>query len=279
MRLLKGIFNRLKRELKFSLSDPANFKEVWSFNSNGIRVLSLLLVFLLLFGFGVLYLFSGWFTEDSGQGKIVSRTKLEEQASEIESLKETVNNQERYINSIRLILLGEVPLDSDIDSLNDISSERMDSLYKDASESERKLAAEVKNDMRTSSNDDTPLSFFTAPVKGVVSQHYKARDHHAVDIVTEKGATVVACLSGTVIYSGYTRKDGNILIIEHSDGFISVYKHNKSVFKKIGSKVRIGDPIAIVGNTGENSDGPHLHFELWYNQAPVNPENYMDFKK
>jgi murein DD-endopeptidase MepM/ murein hydrolase activator NlpD len=72
--------------------------------------------------------------------------------------------------------------------------------------------------------------------------------------------------------------DGYILILDHANGYITVYKHNKKALKKIGEKVKLGDPIAIVGNTGDNTDGPHLHFELWYNQSPVNPTDYMNFK-
>ena len=88
-----------------------------------------------------------------------------------------------------------------------------------------------------------------------------------------------SCLSGTVIYSGYTRKDGYILIIDHGNDYTSIYKHNRKALKKIGDKVQLGDPIAIVGSTGQNSDGPHLHFELWYKQVPVNPEEYLQFNR
>jgi len=95
--------------------------------------------------------------------------------------------------------------------------------------------------------------------------------------VTPKNKTVLACLSGTVIYSGFSQKDGHILILEHPNNFISVYKHNQSRLKISGDKVRTGDPIAIVGNSGENSTGPHLHFELWLNQKALNPLDYMKF--
>ena len=88
----------------------------------------------------------------------------------------------------------------------------------------------------------------------------------------------MACLAGTVVYSGYTQKDGFILIVDHANGYLSVYKHNKTVLKKTGNRVQMNDPIAIAGNSGENSTGPHLHFELWYNQSAVNPEDYMRFK-
>jgi murein DD-endopeptidase MepM/ murein hydrolase activator NlpD len=98
-------------------------------------------------------------------------------------------------------------------------------------------------------------------------------------VVTEKNETIKACLSGTVLYAGFTRQDGYIVILDHGNGYSSVYKHARKALKKTGDRVQIGDPVAIVGNTGENTNGPHLHFELWYNQAPVNPEDYITFTR
>ena len=144
---------------------------------------------------------------------------------------------------------------------------------------ETKLSKEVRNDISTPSGQKASLTYFGSPIVGVVSQEFDMKNHPGIDVVTTKDKTIKACLAGTVLYSGYSRKDGYILIIGHSGNFISVYKHNKTVLKKMGAKVQLGDPIAIVGNTGENSDGPHLHFELWYNQIPVNPSDYIKFTR
>ena len=84
-------------------------------------------------------------------------------------------------------------------------------------------------------------------------------------------------MDGIIIYSGYTKNDGNFIIIDHVGSYLSIYKHNKVNLKKTGQRVQLGDPIAIVGNTGENSTGPHLHFELWFEQRPVDPETFMTF--
>jgi murein DD-endopeptidase MepM/ murein hydrolase activator NlpD len=209
----------------------------------------------------------------------IEREKLENQRAKIEKLSQQLENQERYINSIRLILLGEVPINSDMDSLNEVSSVKLDSILTDQTESEKVLADKVKDDIRTNKDSNPLLNYFSSPVTGVISQKYNKKTHPGIDVVTEKDKAVKACLAGTVIYSGYTRKDGHILIIDHANGFISVYKHNKTVLKKLGAKVKMGDPVSIVGNTGENTDGPHLHFELWHNQVPVNPSDYIRFTK
>ena len=133
--------------------------------------------------------------------------------------------------------------------------------------------------MSTPKDSKESIKFFGSPVLGEISQEFKAPNHPGIDVVTTKNETVKACLGGTVIYSGYTRKDGHILIIAHPGDYVSVYKHNKTLLKKVGRKVQLGDPIAIVGNTGENTNGPHLHFELWYQQTPVNPADYMKFTR
>ena len=93
----------------------------------------------------------------------------------------------------------------------------------------------------------------------------------------DKDTPIKTVADGIVIFTGFTADTGYVIIIEHSNGYLSVYKHNKALLKKVGSKVFMNDPIAIVGNTGENSTGPHLHFELWYQQHPVDPKDYMKF--
>lgn len=280
MNSLKKLLARLRKTIKFSAANPENFQEIWSFNSSSIRVISLFLVFLIIFTLTILYFFGASFASISGTGDVsLEREDLETQREKIEMLTKHVENQERYINSIKLILMGEVPFDSDIDSLNELSNITMDSILSKSTDGEKELAAKVKDDIRTKDAEVQNLNYFSSPVVGVVSQKYNKKNHPGIDIVTEKDKAVKACLAGTVIYSGYTRKDGYILIIDHANGFISVYKHNKTVLKKLGSKVRMGDPVSIVGNTGENSDGPHLHFELWHNQSPVNPSDYISFTK
>ena len=280
MNFLKRIFARLRKPINFSAANPENFEEVWSFNSSAIRVISLGLVILLLFSLGLLYLFGSSFSSITGQADTsIEREKLEKQRKSIEDLSRKLENQERYINSVKLILLGEVPFDTDLDSLNDVSTEKMDSILLKDTDSEKELAAKVKDDMRTSNDEQSNLNYFSSPVLGVISQKFDKKNHPGIDVVTEKDKAVKACLAGTVIYSGYSRKDGYILIIDHANGFISVYKHNKTVLKKLGDKVRMGDPVSIVGNTGSDTDGPHLHFELWHNSTPVNPSDYINFKK
>jgi len=104
-----------------------------------------------------------------------------------------------------------------------------------------------------------------------------AKDHYGIDIVAGKNEAIKATLDGTVIFSGWTLATGYVIALQHANNIISVYKHNSALLKHQGNYVKAGEPIAIIGETGELSTGPHLHFELWFNGNPVNPKDYIVF--
>ena len=104
------------------------------------------------------------------------------------------------------------------------------------------------------------------------------KEHYAIDIVTTEGTGIKSTLDGHVIFANWNINTGYVIIIQHQNNLISVYKHNSVLLKKVGNFVRAGEVVAIVGNTGELSTGPHVHFELWYDGKPLNPEEYVIFK-
>ena len=278
MNLLKRIYRNSKKAVKFSVTDPSSFEELMSFVSSRIRVFSLTVLVFIVFGISILFLFDGVFNKYSGSNDTpIEREQLIEYRESIDTLKDILASQERYIRAQTRIISGEFPLNTDLDSIEMEFEFPLEQDVAELSKAERELAERVKDDMRTV-KIDASIPYFKRPVVGVISQHF-SQNHPGVDVVTEKDHTVKSCLSGTVIYSGYTRKDGYILIIDHGNDYTSIYKHNRKALKKIGDKVQLGDPIAIVGSTGQNSDGPHLHFELWYKQVPVNPEEYLQFNR
>lgn len=121
------------------------------------------------------------------------------------------------------------------------------------------------------------FNFFT-PLLGVITSNFNLLDHHyGIDIVTSHNEAVKATLDGTVVFSGWTLETGYIIGIQHDRNFFSVYKHNSVLLKKEGDHVMAGEPIAISGQSGELTTGPHLHFELWENGTPVNPQEYILF--
>jgi murein DD-endopeptidase MepM/ murein hydrolase activator NlpD len=119
---------------------------------------------------------------------------------------------------------------------------------------------------------------FFPPLKGVVTNDYNpARMHFGVDIVARQNETIKSVLDGTVIISNWTVETGYVITVQHHQNIVSVYKHNSALLKKTGDLVRAGEPIAIIGETGELATGPHLHFELWYDGSTVNPKEYISF--
>src|SRR5690606_4605683 len=121
-------------------------------------------------------------------------------------------------------------------------------------------------------------TYFFSPLSGIVSSPYNPKsEHFGVDVVAKKNEPVKCVSDGTVILSDWNQEAGYVIAIQHRNNLISVYKHNSALLKKTGSFVNAGDIIAIIGNTGELTTGPHLHLELWYNGNPVNPEDFVSF--
>ena len=119
---------------------------------------------------------------------------------------------------------------------------------------------------------------FYRPTRGMISSHFDAdKKHYGTDIAANPNESVLATLDGTVILSTYTAETGYLIEVQHNQDFVSVYKHCGSLLKRVGDKVQAGEAIALVGNSGTLTTGPHLHFELWHKGIAVNPEKYIVF--
>jgi murein DD-endopeptidase MepM/ murein hydrolase activator NlpD len=215
-----------------------------------------------------------------------SSTRLKKQATDLtyktDSLVNVLNYTNRYLDNVRMVLKGdvennEINRDSLFEQFKldpstiDLSPIREDSILR------AQVALEDKYNLFERFATGESLVLFS-PVSGIISQGYDAdKKHFAVDIVTEKDAAVKSVANGTVIFAEWTAETGYVIIIEHENGLLSVYKHNGSLTKSQGDIVQVGEVVASVGNTGEFTSGPHLHFELWTNGNPVNPVNYIDF--
>jgi murein DD-endopeptidase MepM/ murein hydrolase activator NlpD len=121
-------------------------------------------------------------------------------------------------------------------------------------------------------------TFFFSPTTGFVSDKFDAKkDHYGIDIVTKTNEPVKCIADGTVVFASWTQDSGYVIGIQHQGNLISVYKHNAELYKKVGTFVNAGEILSIVGNSGEMTNGPHLHFELWYNGNSINPEEFVTF--
>ncbi|RMH61770.1 MAG: hypothetical protein D6677_11215 [Calditrichaeota bacterium] len=119
--------------------------------------------------------------------------------------------------------------------------------------------------------------------RGMISTDLQLEPHYGMDIAAPTGTAIRAPADGVVMFSDWSERSGNVLIIKHAYGFITVYKHNQRNLVRLMEKVRKGQVIALLGGTGQISSGPHLHFEMWHNNRPVDPTRYVgvpsDIKK
>ena len=200
-----------------------------------------------------------------------------------DSLERILIKNQNYIDNLSLILSGKI----DSDSINKISIKKLNSKtdLKDIdfaiTKEDSIFRTEVEREDRFNvfGKKNKTNFILTSPISGNVTESYNAKNKHfATDIAAEEGTPVKAVADGTIIFSEWTSTTGNVIIIEHQNHLISVYKHNALSTKEQGDFVESGEVIATSGSTGELSSGPHLHFELWYNGYPVNPADFINFE-
>ena len=222
-----------------------------------------------------------WF--DPRHAHTQNKKQLVQLTMELDSLSEEVRKKDQFISLFRGFLTGDTDSAS-IDSFRqganmdrnfsiDLSTTSIDSQFRQEFE-----IGEQVDQISLSRSSELLEIFFFSPITGLISRKYNLReDHFGVDVVSKKNEPVMSVASGTVILSSWTQDSGYVIAIQHSSDLISIYKHNAELLKKTGNFVNGGEVIAIIGNTGELTDGPHLHFELWYKGNTVDPEDFVTF--
>jgi murein DD-endopeptidase MepM/ murein hydrolase activator NlpD len=202
-----------------------------------------------------------------------------------DSLEQRLHERDLYIQNLRAVLSGEAKADSanlfvplaEKPSTADMAPGEMDSLLR--ARVAREEAYSLREGGTGTDRREIAGVFFFPPLRGIVTSKFERRqDHFGIDIVAKADAAVKACLAGTVTLASWTTDAGYVLHIQHANDLVSIYKHNSVLLKKVGDKVKAGEAVAIVGNSGEFTSGPHLHFELWLNGEPVDPQAYMVFE-
>lgn len=209
------------------------------------------------------------------------RTQIVENALRVDSLQQLLDKQKLYIMNIQDIFSGKVQIDT-VQTLDSLTASRHDTLMertKREEEFRRQYEETEKYNLTTiTSQPDVNGLIFYRPTRGMISDHFDPdKRHFGTDIAANPNESVLATMDGTVVLSTYTAETGYLIGVQHSQDFISVYKHCGSLLKQEGDRVKGGEAIALVGNSGTLSTGPHLHFELWYKGRPVNPEKYIVF--
>jgi murein DD-endopeptidase MepM/ murein hydrolase activator NlpD len=288
-RKLSTWFNKLKTRYRFVVVDDKTFDEKWS-----VRLSPLF--FVLFFGLGAIFIIilttiliaytplreyiPGYPDGTEKQAMIENKRKLD-------ALETKLEQQTFYIDRVKTLLNGGVIPDSS--KANDTIAKPMDpselkkadaeekAFRKTVEEKENKFNAGGKN-MDAANNSNPNTAYFYVPVTGVISQSFNAKkNHNGVDISTMKDDPVKAVLDGTVVFAGFTTDGGFEIHLQHSNDIVTIYKHNSYLFATTGQHVRAGETIALTGNTGEQSKGNHLHFEIWDNGLAVDPEDYIGF--
>jgi len=214
------------------------------------------------------------------------KNKVIEHSLMIDSLERKMLSEEKYLSQLKNILAGNIQTDtfsakniyndtSLTISKSDFESSDLDSIIRAKLE---ETDAGSLNAMNSNIKESLKNLHFIVPMKGIVSNEFdRERAHYGIDIVPGNDETVLATLSGTVILSTWSVETGYIIGIQHNWNLISFYKHNSVLLKKVGDRVKTGESIALTGNSGEQTTGPHLHFELWHNGTPTNPRDYITF--
>lgn len=202
-------------------------------------------------------------------------------AFKVDSLESELNLRDQYIRNINYIISGKEPEVLGVDTIATFASNvnfrrpGYDSAFRRQLEQSERF--NIVSPPSGGISDIANIHFFS-PVNGIVTNSFNDKENHfGTDIVAAPNEVVKAVYDGTIFMTSWTLETGHVIVIQHEDNLISSYKHNAELLKKAGSRVRAGESIAIIGNSGELTTGPHLHLELWYKGKPIDAEDYIDF--
>ena len=277
----KAFWNNFKFKYKLTIINENTLEEIVGLRVsklNGLSVLLSVLAVLFLIA-ACIIAFTPLRNYLPGYMNSEVRSQIVDNALRVDSLQELLNRQNLYIMNIQDIFSGKVPIDS-VQTLDSLTAAREDTLMERTRREEefrRQYEENEKYNLTTIvSQPDVNGLILYRPTRGMVSDHFNTdKKHFGTDIAANPNESVLATMDGTVFLS--TAETGYVIGVQHSQDFVSIYKHCGSLLKKEGDRVKGGEAIALVGNSGTLSTGPHLHFELWYKGHPVNPEKYIVF--
>ncbi len=288
--LRKRLFTNLRYKYKLVIMEESTLEEKLSFRLSRLNVI---IVFVLVSLFSVastIFIISVTPLKEyiPGYASVERVKQVYINSLKVDSLERALDARDLWIKNFREnILLGKTPPPADTNVLKKnknidyenikITRSVQDSLLRQEWEDKEKYDLIYYPDKQTQKGISSFMFF--SPVRGTITSGFNIKKkHYGIDLTSDKNAAVKATLDGMVIISTWTYETGYVIAIQHQSNLISVYKHNSVLLKKEGDYVKAGDPIAIIGNSGELSSGPHLHFELWYDTNPVNPADFVVFE-
>ena len=277
--------DRIRDRYRLVLLNEDSFREMASYRLTPLNlyiIISSILVFVALLVV-LLIIWTPLKEYIPGYADVTNNREFVDINRRLVKMEEAFNAQELYIQSLQRILTGDPEYTTEdqagdpeqLDSFSLAKRIREDEMLREGIEQEEKTQSISLADSDIGQSELGKI-YFMPPVSGEVSLGYAPqKKHFGLDIMAPKNTPIKAVRDGYVFISDWTLETGNTIGIQHSNDLVSFYKHNSVLLKKAGDFVKAGEAIAIIGNTGTLSDGPHLHFELWYKGTPVNPSKYL----
>ena len=279
----KAFWKNFKFKYKLTITNENTLEEIVGIHVsklNGVSVLlsAVTVIFLIA---SLIIVFTPLRNYLPGYMNTEIREQVVNNALRADSLQWLLERQRMYIMNIQDIISGNIKVDTvhTIDSLTETRTEELMERTQAEEEFRKQYEETERYNLTTIDNAQaiTGLIFFR-PTRGMVSSGFDANQKHfGIDIAASPNESVLATLDGTVILATYTADTGYVIQVQHSQNLISVYKHCGSLLKKVGDSVKAGEAIALVGNTGEKTTGPHLHFEIWNRGRALDPSKYIVF--
>ena len=247
--------------------------------SNIIILASTLLIFAFVISFCII-VYSPLNKHLPGKSSELVQKELVKLTLKSDSLAYALSISSLYLSNIESIVKGDsISFEYLEDSLNKIDNSEIN-FYKSKEDSLLRLRVEKEDQSSINLNSQrrTKQFLFFPPIEGIVSDSFNLEtNHYGIDLVAKTGARIKSIGEGTVVVSDWNPQTGYVIGIQHSENFISFYKHCSVLLKNVGDVITTGEHIAIIGNSGELSTGPHLHFELWKSGSPLDPSLYISF--
>ena len=280
----KSVFKKLFNQYRVTVISEDTFEDKFYFTISRTTIILASILSILFVSISTYFIISNTPIKEFIPGYPSNKMRIEaiSNALKIDSITVKINKQQRYLQAIKSALSGNIKAEEISALITENSQKRLEAPVKTSQEDSllRLIIADEDKYNIISDEEKKPLFILFTPAKGIVSEKFNIdQKHFAVDIALEENTPIKSAAKGTVIFSEWTAETGYVIILEHPYGLLSVYKHNASLLKEQGDSVEAGEVIASAGNTGEFSTGFHLHFELWTDGYPVDPENFIDFSK
>ena len=280
----KSVFKKLFNQYRVTVISEDTFEDKFYFTISRTTIVLASILSILFVSISTYFIISNTPIKEFIPGYPSNKMRIEaiSNALKIDSITVKINKQQRYLQAIKSALSGNIKAEEISALITENSQKRLEAPVKTSQEDSllRLIIADEDKYNIISDEEKKPLFILFTPAKGIVSEKFNIdQKHFAVDIALEENTPIKSAAQGTVIFSEWTAETGYVIILEHPYGLLSAYKHNASLLKEQGDSVEAGEVIASAGNTGEFSTGFHLHFELWTDGYPVDPENFIDFSK